>query len=189
VIALLSPTLRTRRARTELPLHQIIFISLWLISSGYALARGGAPERIGGATQFAAGVLTIVLSFGMRPAGGAYTSVEAGVALTDFAAFGVITAMALTSTRFWPIAQASMLGCGLFGHLAKPLGPDILPKAYYATVAIWGYPQVLLLIVATWRHRVRLRRYGIDYAWIWQLPRRYRNGWSVDELARPISQN
>ena len=164
-------------------------MTLWLLSCGYALARGGAPERVGGAVQFSAGILTIVLSFAMRPANGAYASVEVGVALTDFAAFCGITAVALTSTRFWPIAQASMLGCGLFGHLVKPLGPDILPKAYYATVALWGYPQVFLLMAATWRHRQRLQRYGIDYAWVWQLPKRYRDGWSVNELTRPVPQN
>jgi hypothetical protein len=93
------------------------------------------------------------------------------------------------STRFWPMLMASMQGCGMLGHLAKPLGPDIIPKAYYATVAFWGYPIVLLLVLATWRHRVRLHRYGVDYAWVWNLPRRYRSGWSVNELAPPLSQN
>jgi hypothetical protein len=178
-----------RRARTDLHLHQYIFAVFWLTSCGYATVRGGAPERIAGAAQLAAGVLTIILSFALRPTAGAYASMEVGVALTDMALFGTITAVALNSTRFWPIVQASMIGCGLFGHLAKPLGPDILPKAYYATVAVWAYPQVLLLFVATWRHRVRLARYGVDYAWVWDLPQRYRNGWSIDELARPLPHN
>jgi hypothetical protein len=90
--------------------------------------------------------------------------------------------VALTSARFWPMVMASMQGCGMFGHLAKPLGPDIMPAAYYVTVAFWGFPIVLLLAVATWRHQARLARYGIDYAWTRNLPRRYRDGWSVDEL-------
>ena len=139
--------------------------------------------------QLCAGLLTNILGVLLRPVEGDYASVEVGVLVTDLALFGVITVIALTSTRFWPMLQASMMGCDLLGHLAKPLGPDILPKAYYATVAVWGYPMVILLIVATWRHRVRLRRYGVDYAWAWNLPRRYRDGWSVNELARPLPQS
>ena len=123
------------------------------------------------------------------PTRGAYAAVETGIAMTDFSLFIAIVVIALFSTRFWPMVMASMLGCGLFGHIAKPLGPDILPRAYYMTVAFWGYPTVILLAVATWRHRARLKRYGVDYAWVHQLPHRYRNGWSINELARPLPQN
>jgi len=164
-------------------------MGLWLASTVYAAVRGGSPERIVAGAQLCAGLLTNILGVLLRPVEGDYASVEVGVLVTDLALFGVITAIALTSTRFWPMLQASMMGCDLLGHLAKPLGPDILPKAYYATVAVWGYPMVILLIVATWRHRVRLRRYGVDYAWAWNLPRRYRDGWSVNELARPLPQS
>ena len=170
------------------PLHQIIFMTMWLVVCCYAGLRGGAPERFAAAAQFGAGVLTLLSAVIVVPAHGRYGSVEIVIALADFSLFAAITLIAMFSTRFWPILMASMLGCGLFGHLAKPLGPDILPQAYYATVAFWGYPVVLLLAVATWRHRVRLKRYGVDYAWVWNLPRRYRGGWSVDELARPLPQ-
>jgi len=170
----------------EVTAHQLAFFSLWLAACCYAALRGGAPERLAAAAQF----LAVVMSVGLgRIAKGPWSGMEAGVALTDLSLFLAMVALTLTSTRFWPMLQASMLGCELFGHLAKPLGPDILPRAYYMTVAFWGYPTVILLAVATWRHRVRLKRYGVDYAWVWQLPRRYRNGWSVDELARSISQN
>jgi len=135
--------------------------------------------------------LAVTLTFAhfRPPTRGAYSAIEVGIALTDLTLFLVIVGIALVSTRFWPIVMASMMGCGLFGHLTKPLGPDILPRAYYIAVAFWSYPELILLAAATWRHRVRFARYGVDYAWVWQLPRRYRNGWSVDELARPLPQN
>lgn len=174
---------------TDLPLHQAVFLALWFTSTVYAAVRGGSPERIVAAAQLAAGLLTNILGVLLRPAGGDYASVEVGILITDAGLFLLITILAMVTTRFWPMLQASMAGCDLLGHLAKPLGPDVLPEAYYATVAVWGYPMVFLLIAATWRHQVRLRRYGVDYAWVWQLPRRYRDGWSVDELARPLSQN
>jgi len=151
--------------------------------------RGGAPERVTSATLVSATVSTIVCSYLLHPtADNAYSTVEFWVAATDLVLLIVLIALALVSTRFWPIVMASMHGCSVLGHLAKPLAPDILSKAYYVTVAFWGYPILILLAVATWRHRVRLRRYGVDYAWMYQLPRRYRDGWSVNELSAPLPQ-
>jgi len=170
-------------------IHPLVFQSMWLASCCYAAGRGGAPERFASAALFTGGAVTLMCIWLRPPTRGAYSVIEAGIALTDLTLFLSVVVIALISTRFWPMLMASMLGCGLFGHLAKPLGPDILPRAYYMTVAFWGYPVVILLAVATWRHRTRLKRYGVDHAWVWQLPRRYRNGWSVDELARPLSQN
>ena len=170
-----------------MPTHQIIFLILSFTAYGYAAVRGGAPERIAAAAMFSAVIATWTLSY-LGPRGpGAYASVEVGVALTDFTLFGIMVTVAMLSARFWPMLMASILGCGLFGHLTKPLGPDILPKAYYATVALWSYPTLLLLVIATWRHSSRLKRYGIDYPWVHTLPRRYRDGWSVNELARPLA--
>ena len=168
------------------PLHQLVFMTMWLASCSYAGFRGGAPERLAAAAQFCAGVFTLLCGL----LGHAITdlAVSIGVALTDFSLFVALTLIAIFSTRFWPILMASMTGCGLFGHFGRLIGPDILPDAYYATVAFWGYPTVILLVVATSRHRIRLKRYGVDYAWVWNLPRRYHEGWSVNELSAPLPQ-
>ncbi len=138
-----------------MPFHQILFWALWAGACGYAAVRGGAPERI------AAGALVVAVigtwlsaTLAIAP----YHTIVAGVAITDLALFGVLVGIALVSTRFWPMLMASMQGCGLLGHLAKPLGPDIIPEAYFAIVAFWSFPIVLLLAGATWRHRMRLRR-------------------------------
>lgn len=173
----------------DVEIHQIIFFTLMLVACGYAGLRGGAPERITAIAMVCA--LAASLAFTVFRVGpvGIYSTLEIGVALTDLSLFVVIVATALFSTRFWPILMASMIGCGLFGHLTKPLGPDILTRAYYIAVAVWAYPELVLLIVATWRHQRRLKLYGKDYAWVWQLPRRYRDGWSVNELAKPLPQN
>jgi hypothetical protein len=167
-----------------------LFLALWLVVCGYAVARGGAPERLTAGALMSAMIGTIISSYLLHPTSAdAYSSMEFWVALTDLILLIALVAIALVSTRYWPMVMASMHGCGVLGHIAKPLAPDILSKAYYATVALWAYPMVILLAIATWRHRGRLRRYGVDYAWVWQLPNRYRNGWSVDELARPLPHN
>ena len=170
-------------------LHQAIFFTLMFAACFYAGVRGGAPERITAIAMICALAASLAFTV-LRPGPiGIYSTVEVGVALTDMSLFLAMVMTALFSTRFWPILMASMIGCGLFGHLTKPLGPDILPRAYYIAVAVWSYPELFLLMAATWRHQRRLKRYGVDYAWVWQLPHRYRNGWSVDELARPLPQN
>ena len=169
-------------------ISQYLFYAMLIGACGYAAARGGAPERITAAAMICALVATVIIGQYHPPSRGAYSAIEPRVALTDLILFLVIVGVALFSTRFWPILMASMMGCGLFGHLTKPLGPDILARAYYIAVAVWSYPELLLLGVATWRHQVRLTRYGVDYPWNWMLPRRYRNGWSVNELASPQQQ-
>ncbi len=163
------------------PLHQIIFELLWMTVCGYAVVCGGAPERVMGCAIFAAVVASHIATVVLKSPTHPFASVEIGVAVTDGALFTLTVALALTSTRFWPLPMASMLGCELLGHLARPLGPEIVPKAYYAMVAIWGYPTLLLLAVATRRHRVRLGRYGVDYGWTQDLPDNYCRGWIVDE--------
>lgn len=170
-------------------ISQYLFYAMLVGACGYAAVRGGAPERITAAAMICALAATVIIAQYHPPSKGAYSAIEPRVALTDLTLFLVIIAIALVSTRFWPILMASMMGCGLFGHLTKPLGPDILPRAYYIAVAVWSYPELLLLGIATWRHQLRLRRYGVDDPWIWKLPQRYRNGWSVNELARPLPQN
>jgi len=158
-------------------MHHLIFILLWLAASGYAAARGGAPERIAAGAMFIAGLATIAFSL---IAASLYRSVMVGIALTDFILFIALALVALFTARFWPMVMASMQACELLGHIAKWLGPDIVPAAYYATVAFWSYPMLLLLVVATWRHQARVKRCGIDHAWVHDLPRRYRDGWSAD---------
>lgn len=170
-------------------IHQIIFFALLIAASCYAAIGGGGPERISAIGMVCATVATLAFTHLRSEPHGAYWAVEIGVALTDLALFLLIVAIALVSTRFWPILMAGMMGCGLFGHLTKPLGPDILPRAYFIAVAFWSYPELVLLLIVTWRHQRRLKRYGVDYAWIWQLPHRYRHGWSVDGPAPPPSQD
>lgn len=165
--------------------HQIFFLCLGPCACAYAALRGGAPERLVAAAMVCASLVTWVFIQLRPPTRGAYSVIEAGIALTDLALFLVVVVVAMFSARFWPMLMASMMGCGLFGHLTKPLGPDVLPRAYYIAVAFWSYPALLLLIAATWRHRTRLKRYGVDHGWVKDLPDRYRSGCPVEELPPP----
>ena len=169
-------------------LHRILFFTLMVAACGYAGLRGGAPERIAAlAMVFALGAsLGFTLFRSERVS--IYSTLEIGVALTDLSLFLVMVVIALMSTRFWPILMAGMMGCGLLGHLAKLLGHDILTRAYYITVAFWSYPELVLLMLAVWRHQARLNHFGVDHAWIWQLPRRYQEARSAEAPERSASR-
>ncbi len=155
-------------------LHQQIFAALTIVACLYAVARGGAPERVTAIGFLCAFALTNLFA---RSVWVAYSTIEWEVAAVDTSLALVVLLVALASCRFWAMGMAGMMIINVFGHLARMLDPGIVAKAYYALVALISYPMVLLLVIGTWRHRLRLRRFGIDYSWVWQLPPAYRMGW------------
>lgn len=159
--------------------HQILFLIGLLAACAYAGVRGGKPERIVAALFLVAGPVTGMIGrlFGHHT----YLSVEIHVLLVDVTMFVVLLWLALLSARFWPMPMASMQAAELLGHLAKPLGPTIIPPAYYALVAFWSVPMLVLLTVGTIRHRRRLAIYKVDHAWAAALPPAYRAGGRADE--------
>src|SRR5690242_6770611 len=102
-------------------LSPLLFLATMTAACCYAAVRGGAPERLTAAALVCALAMTLAFAHFRSPARGAYSSIELGIALTDLTLFLIIVAIALVSTRFWPLLMASMMGCGLFGHLTKPL--------------------------------------------------------------------
>lgn len=151
-------------------LHQLLFLILLAAACAYACARGGPPERLVAIAFVIAPLLTALLQVGP------YRSIQLGIMTVDVGLLGLMLAIALASTRFWPLLMTSLQGSEVLGHVARLLAPDTVPEAYYAVVAFWSFPMVALLAWGTWRHRLRLRRYGIDYNWTYQLPLSYRKG-------------
>lgn len=141
----------------------LLFNALYVGSCGYALLRGGAPERIVAALL----VATIELSWLLlTPLAIRFRHVELGVLLVDIFLFLAFYALSLPSRRFWPIWMTSLQGMGMLSHLSV-YAPHVIQWAYGNAVQLWGYPMLVLLAVATWRHRQRLKRQGRDPAWTW----------------------
>ncbi|NIJ37377.1 hypothetical protein FHR22_002061 [Sphingopyxis panaciterrae] len=101
----------------------------------------------------------------------------------DPAAFRALYILSILSTRFWPAWIAAIQGCVALSHLAG-LRLEIMPWAYGMVVAGWAYAMLLILAVGTWRHRQRIRRYGADPAWFWQLSPSYKSGARHDECLK-----
>lgn len=161
-----------------MPLHQMLFAILCVVACGHALARGALPERITACSIFAAFILTNAFK---SPHDDFFRVIEWRIWIIDSALFVSFLAVALTSARFWPMAMVCMHSASVLAHLAKALDHTIWPYVYIVLANLISWPIVILLIVATERHRRRLHRYGVDFSWVWQLPPAYRDGWRVHE--------
>ena len=140
----------------------LIFLALLIGCCGYALLRGGAPERMG-AIIFAAGSALTLAALSAPPI--RYNNVEVGVFVVDAATFVAFTILALRAERFWPLWVAGLLGVGLVAHLAKLLSDAVIPWAYAVVLSVWSYPILVVLVIGTIRHRRRLARNGVDRSW------------------------
>jgi hypothetical protein len=150
----------------------LIFNALYILSSLFALIRGGAPERIGALILIADFQLSLWV---VAPMHSRFAGVEWPMLAVDAAAFAALYALSLVTTRYWPAWMAAIQGCVALSHLSG-LRPEILPWAYGTVVAAWAYIMLTMLAIATWRHQQRIRRYGADPAWSWELSPSYRAG-------------
>ena len=139
-----------------------LFSVLLLLSSGFAVLRGGAPERIVGIAlviAFAAGVLL------QQPLAGRFVAVEWGIVAADGILLAILIGVALYADRFWPLWLAAFQALGTGGHMVRGLDHGISPIAYAILLASWSYPMFLLLALGTARHAKRQRRRGADRNW------------------------
>ncbi|WEK43249.1 MAG: hypothetical protein P0Y64_18340 [Candidatus Sphingomonas colombiensis] len=142
--------------------RQIAFLVLLVVSTLYAVLRGGRPEQIGAATLFAgAWISTLVV----HPLGLRFFHIESGVLVTDVAILGVFLWLSVRCTRFWPIWIAAMLTAEVIVHIGLVIAPSVPWKAYMDATALWGWIAQLMLIVATWRTKRRQMDLGADAPW------------------------
>ena len=130
----------------------IIFNLLLMLASGYALWRGGAPERIVGLALLLAGLLT---RLAYQPFAVRFVSVDWGVLAIDGLLLVILLVVALYADRFWPLWLAALQALGTGAHLVRGLDYGIEPVAYAILLASWSYPMILLLAIGTARHARR----------------------------------
>ena len=140
----------------------LFFNALLLACCGYALLRGGAPERIA-ASIFTIGTgLTVVAASG---AAGRFASLEVGILAVDALALLAFLVLALCAERFWTLWLTALQAIGTAGHAIKMVDPEGLPWAYAFALAFWSYPMLLLIAFGTGRHQKRLAKFGADRSW------------------------
>lgn len=136
------------------------FFLLLAVCCGYALWKGGAPERQIALLYLAAVALTEIASGAQR-----WTSFEIGIFTGDILALFAFVYVTLRAERFWPIWFTAIHVISLAGHGVKMADPNLIPWGYAIAVAKWSYPLLFLIAAGTWCHRRRLARYGADPDW------------------------
>lgn len=130
------------------------FIGLLILCTLYALAAGGAPERIGTVVYALWCAATHVV---LEASQILWRSLEYGAFVIDVAMFAFFCILATRSDRYWPIWVSALLGLGVLGHLARWAGPDVIPWAYAVILTIWSYPILAIFAIGTFNHQRRAR--------------------------------
>ena len=130
--------------------HYILFWILLLLIFASAWWRGGSEERIAASVSLLA---TIVTHFVASPLANRYSNVETGMLAIDLFVLAAFVAIALWSSRFWPLWVAGLQLTVSMSHLMKSVDLDLLPRAYAAAAVFWSYPILFIIVVGTWRTR------------------------------------
>lgn len=138
------------------------FVALLILCTVYALAAGGAPERIGAAVYALSCAATHVV---LEASQILWRSIEYGVFVIDLAMFAFFCVLAIRADRYWPIWVSALLGLGVLGHLARWAGPDVIPWAYAVILTIWSYPILASIAIGTFNHHRKTARSETHKPW------------------------
>lgn len=139
-----------------------VYYAILLLCAGYAMLRGGAPERAGAGIIVLGSVCTTIL-LSARPV--RYASVETGVLAVDVTVCAAFLALALRANRYWPLWMTALQLIGTAEHAVKMVDSHVIRLVYAFIMAVWVYPMLFLLVLGTWRHQRRLARFGADRSW------------------------
>ena len=129
-------------------MHVLVYFTLLVLITVFALTRGGGDERWGALTCLAASLASLLV---LSPLTVRFRGVESSLALVDVLALFAFTAIALRSNRFWPLWVAGLQLTTAMGHLLKLADPKLVPMAYAAALALWSYPILLILAIGVFR--------------------------------------
>ena len=143
-------------------MHVIVFSSILVMTCGYALWRGGAPERWAAILFAAAAAASLATPFHV---GRSFHTVERGFLAIDALLFLSLLPIALRANRFWPmwVTALQLLTIGIHG--VKAYDPMLVSWIYNSASGKMSYPIVIMLAIGVARHRSRLTAYGSDPDW------------------------
>jgi hypothetical protein len=125
--------------------HYLYAVLMWTICI-YAIRRGGWPERSVGSIIAIGGLLSATVA-------GDYRALETGILFIDVIMFLALFAIGLLSDKYWTLWIAALQGVSLLGHLL-PLMPLWNRTVYNDAIALWSWPMLLILGLATWKRHV-----------------------------------
>jgi hypothetical protein len=139
-----------------------LFVAFLLVALGYAVWRGGGPERtMAGIAVGMVGADALLHRF--IPA--EFATLDMGHLAIDLFGTTATTLLALHAHRFWPMVIAVLHMLPLLAHTSRHLDVAMHPAAYLTMQVAASWLVAPTLILATWRHQRRLRRNGNDPSW------------------------
>lgn len=140
-----------------------LFYAIMVLAAVVAMAKGGAPERLGCAMILAA----LLFQFGL------YALVPPRFAAVDLVSFPTDLLLligfgwlALRAKRMWPLWAAALQLISVTSHIARYIHIEINPMVYaYMKSAPTGLA-IIALTIGTIGHMRRVKRFGSDPAWM-----------------------
>ena len=143
-------------------MDKYLYDALLIACCGYALLRGGPPERIGAIILFGGSVATLFV-IGIPDL--RFRGLEVGALIVDVIALILIYLLAISADRYWAMWLTSMQLIAVVSHFAVWLVHRVVPWAYAVAISLWGFPMLVMLAIGVRRHRRRLELYSIDPSW------------------------
>ena len=138
----------------------VTFIFALTIVVGYALWRGGAPER-SGALVF---ILMAVLQYtGRLFFDRVFQAVDPLNLAVDLFAFASFTLIALHANRIWPLFIAAMQLLSCASHFGRGVSHKVEQLVYAVLMAGPTVAALIILLIGTLVHRARVKR-GVQTA-------------------------
>lgn len=128
---------------------RVAFFYLLLAAlAALALWRGKTDERMAVGVCVAGTLLTVAVGDFLKVHSSTF---HALAFLVDLGVFLAFLAIALRSTRFWPMWVAGLQLTATTIHPMMIFAPDLPGRVFGAALAFWSYPILLLIAVGIWR--------------------------------------
>jgi hypothetical protein len=146
--------------------RQQIGMLIGFAGCGYALWRGGRPERIiGAAVLFGWTVCPFLINTND------WFDPQWAVAAVDVSLLALMLWVAFTSDRYWPMWAAAFHGLGVLMHATMLLDRRVPPWSYRTAEAVWSMLVLLALVAGTALEARRGMRPGPGVAARWRIGR------------------
>lgn len=128
---------------------RILFFCL-LLAALVALSywRGKSDERVASFVCVGGALLTALVGNRVASSSSAF---YVWAFMVDSAVFAGFLAIALRSSRFWPMWVAGLQLTTVTVHLLMIIAPDLPGGVSLAALAFWSYPILILIAVGAWR--------------------------------------
>lgn len=133
----------------------LLFLAVLFGCCGYALWRGGGPERWAAGLQLGAFAIDEVVHRLID--GSSYATVEVGSFTLDVALLVALIVLAHRSTRYWPLWLGGWQIAAIVSHITKTIDPGMAAAGYAFQAAVWAYPMLITTAWGAVRHHRRVK--------------------------------